>query len=34
MHDQLEDVQTFRLLNTIDGFNRKAIGMELAFSLP
>ena len=33
MHDQLEDVRTFRLLNVIDDFNRDAIGMEISFSL-
>lgn len=34
MHDQLEDGITFRLFNVIDDFNRKAIGMEVDFSLP
>jgi transposase InsO family protein len=34
MHDQLEDGRTFRLFNVIDDFNRKAIGMEVDFSLP
>lgn len=34
MHDQLDDGRTFRLFNVIDDFNRKAIGMEIDFSLP
>ena len=34
MHDQLEDVRTFRMFKVIDDYNRKAIGMEADFSLP
>lgn len=34
INDQLEDVCTFSLLNVIDGFNRKASGMKIVFSLP
>ena len=34
MHDQLEDCRTFRLFNVIDDFNRKAVVMEVGFSLP
>jgi putative transposase len=34
MHDQLIDRRAFRLLNVIDDFNRKALGIEADFSLP
>jgi putative transposase len=34
MHDQLEDGRGFRLFNVIDDFNRKALSIEIDFSLP
>ncbi len=34
MHDQLSDGRIFRVLNVIDGYNRKALGMEIGFFLP
>lgn len=34
MHNQFENGRTFRLLNVIDESNRKAIGMDVDFSLP
>ena len=34
LHDKLQDGRTIRLLNVIDDFNLKAIGMEVDFSLP
>ena len=34
MHDQLEDGRCFRLFNVIDDFNREALGIEVAQSLP
>ena len=34
MHDQLSDGRSFKLLNVIDDFNRKALGIEIDFSLP
>ncbi len=34
MHDQLSDGRAFRVLNVIDDYNRKALGMEIDFSLP
>ena len=34
MHDQLSDGRSFWLLNVIDDYNREALGMEIAFSLP
>ncbi len=33
MHNQLTDGRTFRLFNFIDDFNRKALGIEVDFSL-
>jgi hypothetical protein len=34
MHDKLEDAMNLRLFNVIDNFNRKALGIEVDFSLP
>lgn len=34
MHDQFRDERTIRLLNVIDDFNRKGLGIEIGFSLP
>lgn len=34
MHDQLTDGRNIRVLNVIDDFNRKALGIEVDFSLP
>ena len=34
MHDQLSDGRSFRLLNVLDDFNRKGLGIEADFSLP
>ena len=34
MRDQLDDGRCFRLFNVIDDFNRKALGIEIDFSLP
>ena len=34
MHDQLSDGRSIRLLNVIDDFNRKALGIKVDFSLP
>ena len=34
MHDQLADGRSFRVFNLIDDFNREALSMEIAFSLP
>jgi putative transposase len=34
MHDQLADGRSIRVLNVIDDFNRKALGIEVDFSLP
>jgi putative transposase len=34
MADSLEDARAFRLLNVLDDFNRKGLGIEADFSLP
>jgi putative transposase len=34
MHDQLSDGRSFRVLNTIDDYNREALCIEIDFSLP
>ena len=34
MHNKLEDGRNLRLFNVIDDFNRKALGIEVDFSLP
>jgi len=34
MHDQLSDGRTIRLFNVIDDFNRKALDIDVDFSLP
>ena len=34
MADRLEDMRAFRLLNVVDDFNRKGLGIEIDFSLP
>ena len=34
IHEKLEDVRSFRLLNVIDDFNREALGIEVVLSMP
>lgn len=34
MHEQLDDSKNFRLLNVIDDYNREALGIKVALSLP
>ena len=34
MHEQLESVRSFRLLNVIDDINREALGIKVDFTLP
>ncbi|VVE29525.1 integrase, catalytic region [Pandoraea cepalis] len=34
MHDLLKDGRSIRLFNVIDDFNRRALGIEIDFSLP
>jgi putative transposase len=34
MSDSLENCRSFRVLNVIDDFNRKALGSEIDFPIP